>query len=69
MVTTVVDTDKEQMSERWVLKETGVKTGRLDTVKARKLAYYEETRELPLLSFDLPSVITEKRPKKFKDGL
>jgi len=44
MVTTVVDTDKKQMSERWVLKETGVKTGRLDrTVKARKLAYYGRT--------------------------
>ena len=43
MVTTVVDTDKKQMSERWVLKETGVKTGRLDTVKGRKLAYYGRT--------------------------
>jgi len=39
-------------TNEWVLNKAGVKTGLLDTVKARTLAYYghtmrEKTRELP----------------------
>jgi len=34
-------------TNEWVLNKAGVKRELLDTVKARKLAYYEETRELP----------------------
>ena len=34
-------------TNEWVLNKAGVKRELLDTVKARKLAYNEETRELP----------------------
>ena len=34
-------------TNEWVLNKAGVKKKLLDTVKARKLAYHEETRELP----------------------
>jgi len=38
----------KKTNEWWVLdKAAGVKRELIDTVKARKLAYYEETRELP----------------------
>ena len=34
-------------TNEWVLNKAGIKRELLDTVKARKLAYNEETRELP----------------------
>ena len=34
-------------TNEWVLNKAGVKRELLDTVKVRKLAHHEETRELP----------------------
>ena len=36
-----------KITNEWVLNKAGVKRELLDTVKARKLAYHQETRELP----------------------
>jgi len=36
-----------KITNEWVLNKAGVKRELLDTVKARKLAHHEETRELP----------------------
>jgi len=38
---------RAKKTNEWVLNKAGVKRELLDTVKARKLAYHEETRELP----------------------
>jgi len=36
-----------KITNEWVLNKAGVKRELLDTVKARKLAHHQETRELP----------------------
>ena len=50
-------------TNKWVLHKAGVKRELLDIVKARKLAYHQETREKEIMQGTLPGARRRGRPR------